>query len=87
MTELCIAVRSRVAEVNVRSRKVDIQGRPERVIVAVEQGPKGPVGPPGPSFDGTAWWYGIGAPGTVLGSKPGDYYVDTDTGVVYRLGD
>lgn len=51
MSELCIAVRSRVAEVSVRSHKVDIQGRPERVIVAVEQGPKGPAGPPGPAGD------------------------------------
>lgn len=42
-------------------------------------------GPPGPSFIGTAWWYGEGVPDVVIGSKKDDYYVDTLTGVVYRL--
>ncbi|MFH5231874.1 hypothetical protein [Antrihabitans spumae] len=51
------------------------------------QGPIGPAGPAGPAFDGTAWWSGEGAPTTVVGSKPGDYYIDTLTGTVYRLGD
>ena len=45
----------------------------------------GPQGPPGPAFDGTAWWTGEGPPGTVIGSKAGDYYIDTLTGIVYKL--
>lgn len=57
------------------------------------QGPRGPAGPPGPqgepgedgAFLGTAWWYGEGTPTTVIGSKAGDYYVDTTTGLVYEL--
>lgn len=48
-------------------------------------GQPGPPGPPGPSFDGTAWWYGEGTPTTVIGSKAGDYYVDTTTWLVYEL--
>lgn len=42
-------------------------------------------GAPGPAYEGTAWWYGEGPPGTVIGSKKDDYYMDTLTGVVYRL--
>lgn len=42
-------------------------------------------GAPGPAYEGTAWWYGEGPPQTVIGSKKDDYYVDTLTGVVYRL--
>ena len=50
------------------------------------QGPPGPQGPKGdPGDDGTDWWYGDGPPGTVIGSKPGDYYVDNLTGSVYKL--
>jgi len=44
-------------------------------------------GAPGGAFNGTAWWYGQGAPTTVIGSSPGDYYIDTITGTVYELGD
>lgn len=58
-------------------------------------GPQGPVGPQGPegprgfdgTFGGTAWWSGNGPPVTVIGSKPGDKYLDVDTGDVYTLGD
>lgn len=42
-------------------------------------------GSPGPAFDGTAWWYGEGPPNVVVGSKKDDYYMDTVSGVVYRL--
>ena len=49
-------------------------------------GPTGPQGPAGPKGDpGVAWWYGDGEPGVVIGSKPGDYYVDNITGTVYKL--
>ena len=51
------------------------------------RGPTGPQGNPGPSFSGTAWWYGVGLPQTIIGSKPGDYYFDTVSGTVYKLGD
>ena len=54
------------------------------------KGPKGDPGPPGTvegAFEGTAWWTGQGVPDVVMGSKPGDYYIDTDTGTIYKLGD
>jgi hypothetical protein len=34
---------------------------------------------------GTQWFEGHGAPGTVAGSIPGDFYLDLDTGDVYLL--
>ena len=34
---------------------------------------------------GTVWFNGHGVPGTVLGSKLGDYYLDLDTDLVYQL--
>lgn len=45
------------------------------------------IGPAGPSggYTGTAWWYGEGVPGTIVGSKVGDFYLDTETGVVYEM--
>jgi hypothetical protein len=54
------------------------------------KGDKGDKGDPGyveGAFEGTAWWTGQGEPGTVMGSKPGDYYIDTLTGIIYKLGD
>lgn len=59
------------------------------------QGPPGPMGPQGPegprgfdgTFGGTAWFSGNGPPETVIGSKPGDYYIDVESGLVYKLGD
>lgn len=52
-------------------------------------GPQGPEGPRGfdGTFGGTAWFTGNGPPETVIGSKPGDHYIDVDTGIVYKLGD
>lgn len=56
------------------------------VTVAGPQGPSGASGAPGPSYDGVAWWYGQGDPGTIIGSKPGDYYLDTVSGQIFVLG-
>ena len=47
------------------------------------QGPAGPEGPAG--VQGTLWFTGSGAPGEVPGSRPGDLYLDTDTGTYYTL--
>lgn len=56
------------------------------VIVEGSVGPRGPQGPSGSmTFEGTAWWTGEGPPGTIVGSKPGDEYIDTLTGTVYKL--
>lgn len=63
------------------SFNVTVQDPPGTNIVVIP----GAQGAPGPAFDGTAWWYGEGQPATVIGSKRDDYYVDTLTGVVYRL--
>lgn len=46
-------------------------------------GPTGPTGPTGPR--GSAWFTGHGAPGTVSGSQPGDYYLNVDNGDVWAL--
>ena len=48
---------------------------------------RGDPGPPGPAFVGTAWFFGDGPPDTIVGSKPGDRYLDTTTGTIYTLGD
>lgn len=56
------------------------------IIVEGSVGPRGPQGPSGSmTFEGTAWWTGEGPPGTIVGSKPGDEYIDTLTGNVYKL--
>jgi len=34
---------------------------------------------------GTIWFTGAGAPGVIAGSKPGDLYLDTQSGQVYLL--
>jgi len=50
-------------------------------------GPEGPEGPPGIPGTGPSWWFGHGPPDTIPGSKPGDRYLDEDTGDIYQLGD
>lgn len=63
------------------------------IAVVPYPGPPGPPGPAGPkgesgdAFQGVVWFDGHGEPGLILGSKPGDKYVDLDTGVVWTLGD
>lgn len=49
----------------------------------------GVAGPPGADGkDGSQWFFGVGEPVVALpGSSPGDVYLDTDTGTIYRLGD
>lgn len=54
--------------------------------VVTVAGPQGATGPAGPSYTGVAWFFGEGEPGTILGSKPGDFFLSTDTGVIYVLG-
>lgn len=53
------------------------------------QGTTGPPGPPGPPGSqgsvGGRRWYGDGPPGTVVGSAPGDEYLDRLTGDLYYL--
>jgi hypothetical protein len=46
-------------------------------------GPQGALGVTGTR--GATWWNGTGPPGTITGSLPGDYYLDTLTGDVYVL--
>lgn len=58
-------------------------------VVTVEgpQGVPGPQGDPGPAFSTPAWWFDDGPPTTIVGSKPGDLYMDLLTGTIYKLGD
>jgi Collagen triple helix repeat (20 copies) len=49
-------------------------------------GPAGADGSPGaPGARGSLWYSGPGAPGTIGGSLPGDMYLDTASGDVYKL--
>lgn len=50
-------------------------------------GPPGPVGPQGPqgSSLNIHRYYGEGPPGTIIGSSPGDEYIDSITGNLYVL--
>ena len=41
--------------------------------------------PPAGSGDGSRWFNGDGAPGTVSGAEPGDYYLDGISGAFYVL--
>ena len=54
-------------------------------LIPGPQGPEGPVGPMGPSGDFTWQGHGPPDPSQLPGSKPGDDYIDVDTGDVYRL--
>ena len=65
--------------------------KPSEQIATPVPGPPGPrgeqgaQGEAGPTFSGKAFWYGSGPPSVVIGSKPGDIYVDVDTGSTYEL--
>lgn len=57
-----------------------------------ERGPQGPQGIAGEKGDtgdagqrGSRWFTGAGAPSTIPGAIAGDMYLDTSSGVVYRL--
>lgn len=50
------------------------------------QGIQGNTGPTGATGQrGSKWFDGTGAPTTIAGSLPGDYYLDNSTGDVYEL--
>lgn len=77
-------------QVDVEAPTVDVGTADGRVVVALAPGPPGPQGPqgvPGDGGSGAAWFTGVGPPGTIMGASPGDYYIDTSTGTIYRLGD
>lgn len=77
-------------QVAVDAPAVEVETSLPPVVVAVAPGPPGPAGPqgvPGDGGSGAAWFTGVGPPGTIVGSSPGDYYIDTSTGTIYRLGD
>lgn len=49
----------------------------------IPKGDKGDTGTAG--TNGAKWFNGTGAPGSVSGSSPGDYYLDTTSGDVFKL--
>ena len=49
----------------------------------IPRGDKGDAGDDG--RDGSRWFFGTGAPGTIVGAVPGDAYLDTADGSVYQL--
>lgn len=54
--------------------------------LAGEQGPEGPQGEQGTQgVQGTLWFTGTGAPGSIPDSRPGDLYLDTETGTYYTF--
>lgn len=88
MTSFEIEVNTPSIGVEVAPKQTPVTPGGEKLIIAATPGPRGPQGPPGGgSSEGTAWWYGEGPPATLIGSKPGDYYIDTLTGLLYKLGD
>lgn len=72
-------------------------GRPG--LPSMTPGPEGPQGPPGPAGIGSGdpgevgppgppgqpRWTGEGSPGVIVGSQPGDVYLDLLTGDLYTL--
>lgn len=50
-----------------------------------DSGPSGATGPIGPQGSAVKRYYGEGPPGTIIGSSPGDEYVDSTTGNLYVL--
>lgn len=71
--------------VQAESVEVTIDSFVEDVVIV--SGPAGPQGPAGAAFEGVAWWTGEGEPEGIVGSKPGDYYINTLDGSIYKLGD
>lgn len=70
-------------------RTVSIHGNNAdvKILDIGARGPIGPIGPTGPQGQaGTQFrFYGEGPPGTIVGSHPGDEYVDKLTGDLYKL--
>lgn len=68
------------------------KGDPGAQGVPGEQGERGPAGAEGPTGPegptgarGSMWFTGTGTPGQIDGAAVGDMYLDTASGVVYRL--
>lgn len=91
--ELDVSPKVAVAEVEAPTAVASSAGANEVIGLVIAQGPpgtpgpQGPQGPSGPTYEGIAWWYGDGPPTTIVGSKPGDFYMDLDDGTIYKLGD
>lgn len=75
---------------------VTVERTTNRTTEVATRGPQGPkgdpgrdaeqMGPPGPpGKDGQIRFTGYGPPGTIVGSEPGDTYMDLATGDVYKL--
>jgi len=87
---LNVVVDSGEIDVVVEEFSVSLDVEESVVAALLVSGPVGPAGPQGPAgsvFSGVAWWYGSGPPSTVVGSKPGDFYMDLVTGNIHKLGD
>lgn len=76
-----------IVKVLVRTQRLEVNEM--RGVTIVNAGPVGPPGVNGvPGLPGTnagQRWYGEGPPGTIVGSAPGDEYVDTVSGNLYVL--
>jgi hypothetical protein len=83
-------------------RKAAIVGEPARFDLLDEPTPRFQVtinvlfreayrpalpGPPPEPGAGARWFTGTGPPAAVPGAQPGDFYLDADSGMVYRLGE
>jgi hypothetical protein len=66
--------------VGLHTLKVSVP-RPESIVQVITSGPQGPPGPPG----SVTTFSGMGPPGTIIGSSPGDTYLDITTGIIYVL--
>lgn len=74
-------------EINEETVDVTIPDTDAEVLLVTVPGERGADGFTG-GFTGVAWFYGNGAPTpSPIGSKEGDFYLDTDDGTIYRLGE
>lgn len=82
-----ITYQGRSVVVPVEAVAADIQAAFNGALTPGPTGPAGltgPAGPPGVAAELTRY-YGHGVPGTIIGSKPGDEYLDVDSGNLYTL--
>ena len=72
--------------VEVETPTVETNLNPEDTVIFAVTPVVGPQGEAGAAFEGVAWFYGEGPPGTIVGSKPDDLYLNVLNGTVYKLG-
>ncbi len=95
MNEIVVVKTQRISGI-IKDQKIVIPVKTQKIVVSpnrsvaiVKAGPAGPTGATGlqgPAGKGSGErYYGEGPPGVIIGAAPGDEYVDSLTGNIYRL--